>query len=177
VQASDYELVTHWRFDAPLDAVWHELKHPEQWPSWWKGVRRVQLLEPGDVEGVGALRRMTWRSALPYELTFDMRTTRVEPQRLIEGVAQGELSGRGCWTLEPVGAGTAVRYDWCVAATKPWMRRLAPVAKPLFAWNHGVVMDWGRRGLAAKLTSRGSPADVRVYADPSHRDPDKTASD
>lgn len=154
MSSSDYQLVTHWKLAAPLAAVWEELMHPEHWPTWWKGVRAVELLEAGDADGIGAYRRMTWRSALPYELTFHMRTTRIEPQRRIEGVADGELSGRGIWTLSAEGAHTAVRYDWCVEATKIWMRVLAPVAKPLFAWNHGVVMGWGERGLAQQLGGR-----------------------
>jgi len=149
--ASDYQLVTRWTLAAPIAAVWEELTHTERWPEWWRGVRRVELLERGDESGVGALRRMTWRSALPYELTFDMRTTRIEPQSVIEGVADGELRGRGIWSLAAEPGRTQVRYDWLVEATKPWMRVLAPVAKPLFAWNHGVVMEWGRSGLARRL--------------------------
>jgi uncharacterized protein YndB with AHSA1/START domain len=149
---SDYALVTHWNLPAPLPRVWDELMHPERWPQWWRGVRAVELLEPGDAAGIGAYRRMTWRSALPYQLSFNMRTTVIEPMSRIEGVADGELDGRGVWTLAAQGSGTRVRYDWQVAATKPWMRVLAPIAKPLFAWNHGVVMGWGERGLRERLS-------------------------
>lgn len=148
---SEYRLTTHWAFPTAVATVWEELMHPERWPEWWRGVRAVELLEKGDASGVGAYRRMTWRSALPYELTFNMRTIRIEPQRRIEGVADGELAGRGIWTLTPGPPGTDVRYDWEVEATRPWMRALAPLAKPLFAWNHGVVMEWGRAGLAKRL--------------------------
>lgn len=31
------------------------------------------------------------------------------------------------------------------------MNLLAPVARPLFAWNHDVVMTWGGEGLARLL--------------------------
>lgn len=148
---SHYQLVTHWRFPVPLGLVWEQLQHPEEWPQWWKGVRAVQLLESGDAAGIGAYRRMTWRSALPYELSFNMRTVRIEPQHQIEGLADGELSGRGLWTLRSEGTGTAVRYDWTVEATRRWMQVLAPLAKPLFAWNHGVVMGWGHTGLSQRL--------------------------
>ncbi len=50
---------------------------------------RVERLQDGDANGIGAIRRMTWRTALPYTLTFSMRITRVEPMRLIEGRAEG----------------------------------------------------------------------------------------
>jgi hypothetical protein len=114
-------------------------------------VERVELLQPGDADGVGALRRMTWRTALPYSLTFDMRTVRVEPMTLIEGHAEGELRGIGRWTVAADSMHTRVRYDWRVEVTQPWMRLVAPLARPVFAWNHGVVMGWGGEGLARRL--------------------------
>ena len=72
-------------------------------------------------------RRITWRTALPYTLTFVMRVTRVEPMTLIEGRAEGELDGLGRWTLTADGGRTHVRYDWIVEVTRPWMRIAAPV--------------------------------------------------
>ena len=35
--------------------------------------------------------------------------------------------------------------------SRAWMNRLAPVARPLFAWNHDAVMRQGAAGLAALL--------------------------
>jgi len=31
------------------------------------------------------------------------------------------------------------------------MNALAPLARPVFAWNHDRVMEWGRSGLARRL--------------------------
>lgn len=150
--ASDYIFVTNWIIPASLDRVWAELITPETWPKWWYGVKRVALVTPGDAAGVGAVREMTWRSVLPYRLTFQMRTTTIEPKRTIAAVSSGELAGEGVWTLEPNGPEeTRVRYDWRVTANKPWMRAVAPIARPIFAWNHDVIMQWGRSGLITRL--------------------------
>ena len=92
---------------------------------------------------------MKWSTALPYDLAFDMETTRIEPLSLIEGKASGELEGVGRWTLRPDGSKCNVRYDWIVKVTKPWMVRLAFILKPVFSWNHAVVMERGRRGLVS----------------------------
>lgn len=81
-----------------------------------------------------------------------MRLVRVEPHALIEGEAVGELQGTGRWTFSEAGGLTAVRYDWNVSTTKPWMNLLAPLARPVFKWNHDVVMRWGAEGLAAQLS-------------------------
>jgi hypothetical protein len=91
---------------------------------------------------------------LPYSLTFDMTTTRVEAPGRIEGTASGELAGKGVWRLAADNDGTSVRYDWTVRANKRWMRLLAPVARPLFAWNHDAVMADGERGLRRLLGER-----------------------
>lgn len=154
VAATRFELVTEWHLDTPIERVWEVLSRPEEWPSWWRAVKRVEDIAAGGPEGVGAVRRFTWGTALPYTITFDMEVTRIEPMRLIEGRARGELDGVGRWTLIPDGGGTHVRYDWHVELTKPWQRALAPLLRPAFAWNHNVVMAWGREGLAHRLRER-----------------------
>jgi hypothetical protein len=146
-----YEFVTVWRLKAPRQAVWEEIYHSERWPAWWRGVEGVEELVKGDGRGVGSVRRYTWKSKLPYRLTFEMETTRVEPTSILEGAARGELSGTGRWHLSGEGPWTVVRYDWRVQTTKPWMNLLEPVARPLFKWNHDVIMGWGAEGLSKRL--------------------------
>jgi uncharacterized protein YndB with AHSA1/START domain len=148
---SDYIFITQWWFDAPIERVWDAIRDSEKWPEWWRSVVSVEKIRPGDADGVGDVRRYTWRGRLPYELTFDMKTTRVEELHRIEGTASGELEGRGIWRLVSEESGTSVRYDWNVRATKRWMRLLAPVARPIFAWNHDKVMADGERGLRKLL--------------------------
>jgi hypothetical protein len=41
-----------------------------------------------------------------------------------------------------------------VEVTKPWMRALAPLLRPVFTWNHGKVMGWGYEGLRRELAAR-----------------------
>ena len=96
---ADYSFVTLWRFRAPLAPVWDLIYHSERWPEWWRGVERVEKIEPGDAAGLGSVRRYTWKSKLPYRLAFAMRLTRVEPMTFIEGEAVGELTGSGRWRL------------------------------------------------------------------------------
>jgi hypothetical protein len=149
-----YTFVTRWRVEAPVERVWDAIYHSQHWPAWWPGVERVVEVTKGDEDGVGSVRRYTWKSRLPYRLSFEMRTTRVERPWALEGVAQGELQGTGRWRFSCDGDATVVRYDWNVRATKPWMRLLSPIARPVFAWNHDVVMGWGAEGLARRLGAR-----------------------
>jgi uncharacterized protein YndB with AHSA1/START domain len=147
----DYNFVTIWRVAAPIESVWNEIYHSTDWPAWWRGVESVREINKGDESGVGSIHRYTWKSKLPYRLSFDMKTIRVDPPRLLEGIAIGELQGRGQWQLSTEGTATIVRYDWNVQTTKPWMNVLSPIARPLFEWNHNVVMNWGAKGLQQRL--------------------------
>ncbi len=150
--AREYEFVTVWVFDAPVEKVWAEIKASENWSVWWKGVLRVEELKKGDAKGVGKIVRSTWKSALPYKLVFNSEIVRIEDFKLIEARAFGELEGRGLWQFESLAENkTRVQYDWRVRTTKKWMNLFAPVAKPFFRWNHNVIMNWGGMGLAKRL--------------------------
>lgn len=151
---AQYSFVTHWRIEAPIDAVWDAIYESEKWPEWWLYVQRVQKLQAGDENGVGAVHRISWKTALPYTIVFDSRTTRVERPRLLEIVAFGELDGTGRWALETEGAVTHVRYDWNVSTKKAWMNALAPLLRPAFEWNHDKLMTRGGQDLARYLGAR-----------------------
>jgi Polyketide cyclase / dehydrase and lipid transport len=146
-----YELVSHWHLAAPIVRVWDAIYEVSAWPRWWKYVLAVDELEKGLPSGVGAVRRFLWGSALPYQLSFTMRSTIVERPNLMEGEASGELMGLGRWTLTADGNTTHVQYDWQVETGRQWMSALAPVLAPVFRWNHGKVMAAGARGLSQFL--------------------------
>lgn len=146
-----YSFITTWKIRAPLHQVWDVLYNQEDWPSWWKGVIRVELLQNGDANSIGKKMRYTWKSFLPYSLRFDMTSSSVIPYSFIEGNAAGELEGIGRWYFEQHNDITVITYTWDVNTTKKWMNTLAPLLKHIFKWNHDVVMRWGAEGLAKKL--------------------------
>ncbi|MBI4115977.1 MAG: SRPBCC family protein [Candidatus Omnitrophica bacterium] len=153
---TDYSFVTLWQIEAPIEQVWEEIYHSQRWPRWWKGLESVIEIRPGDEQGLGAIRRYTWEARLPHSLVFDLETTRVEPLRCLEGIASGDLDGKGSWRFQEEEGRTLLRYDWNVKTTKPWMNFLAPVARPLFEWNHNLIMRWGEQGLRSLLEKRVS---------------------
>jgi uncharacterized protein YndB with AHSA1/START domain len=148
---NDYRFVTTWCLEAPIDRVFAAIDDSARWPEWWQGVSRAELREDGDENGVGRLWYFVWRSKLPYDLAFDSRVTRREPPWLLEATVDGELAGLGRWRLFEGRDGTAVVYEWNVRTTRPWMNVLEPVARPVFAWNHDIVMRQGGEGLARLL--------------------------
>ena len=112
---------------------------------------RVEERAPGDGCRVGSCYRVEWRSRIPYSIEFDFTVEEVEEPGLMSGRAEGDLNGHGRWRLFEDGGVTAVLYEWNVATSKPWMNAVAPLARPVFDWNHDVVMRWGGEGLAREL--------------------------
>ena len=95
--------------------------------------------------------RIAWRSRIPYDLEFEFTVHDMDEPCSMSGEADGELTGSGQWRLFEQDGVTAVTYEWNVHTTKPWMNVLAPVARPIFEYNHNVVMRWGGEGLARRL--------------------------
>ena len=146
-----YSFLTTWALAAPIEDVWAAIHDTREWPSWWRGVRVAEQLEAGDGNGVGSVHRYVWRSRLPYDIEFEMRTVRVEAPHLLEGEADGNLRGTGRWRLWEGAGATAVTYEWDVETTIPWMNAVAPLGRPVFRWSHDVVMRRGGEGLARRL--------------------------
>jgi hypothetical protein len=151
---AQYHLASRWIFAAPVGAVWSELSRPELWPTWWKGVVAVRLLEHGDGVGMGAYRTITWRGILASRVTFNLRTVKIEPRALIESVADGQLTGVGRWQLMRAGSGTEVQHDWIVNVSLPGIPIVAGLTGLLFKWNYHALMEAGRRGLESRVGVR-----------------------
>ena len=177
MKSPHFHVITDWNLNAPRDKVWPVLIAAEQWPSWWRALKHVELVADGDESGVGAVRRMTWSTlpwstlplrskslgrTLPLSLTLDMHITRVEPMRRIEGEAKGAVSGHARWDIWPDGQRTRVRYDWIAEVMEPRLRQLAPLLRQVFVWQHNRIMASGFKGLVAALAAPvGKPQPLR----------------
>ena len=155
----EYRFLTTWLLDCERERVWEAIYDSEAWPRWWRGVKRAERLAEGDEQGIGQRGRYVWRSAIPYAVEFEIRTTRVERPHLLEGAATGGLEGTGRWRLFEDDGATAVLYEWNVSTTKRWMNLVAPIARPVFEWNHDWVMRNGGAGIAELLGCRLLAAD------------------
>lgn len=148
-----YNLVTIWHLPAPLPVVWQTLSRTWEWPEWWPYVERVEILDPGDCQGLGARHRHHWKTCLPYRLCFELQVIRIEPLVRVDTRVTGDLLGIGRCRLRGRGNTVVVRYDWRVRTTRNWMNRLAPMARPIFLWNHQRVMAAGEEALKGLLAS------------------------
>ncbi|HYE36510.1 SRPBCC family protein [Methylocaldum sp.] len=146
-----YGLTTTWHLGAPRETVWDAMFDTRLSPQWWPFIENVTEIAPGEPSGVGLVLRYVWRTKLPYKLCIDMEVTRIERPVLLEARALGELEGYSRWEFRPNGRNAKVNHDWNVHTKKAWMNALAPILRPVFAWNHREVMKAGGEGLARFL--------------------------
>jgi uncharacterized protein YndB with AHSA1/START domain len=149
-----YHFITRFRLTADRQRVWEALRDPRDWPSWWRWLKAVDVLAEGDDQQIGARYRYSFGTALPYTLSFVTTVVEAEQYVRLKGQAEGELEGVGLWQFADTATGCLVTYTWLVETTKPWMRALAPVGRPLFSWNHDVLMTDFAKGTATITGSR-----------------------
>lgn len=146
-----YQFSVAWWTPAATDRAWEVLANYANWPAWWRGIQRVEVLRRGEESGVGTVLRQQWRSRLPYTLTFDLEMLQIESEKLLEGRASGDLVGTCRWTLAPVDGGTELRFDVDVRTGRWWMNLPIPFASKVVQASFESIMGWGREGLERAL--------------------------
>ncbi|MCE3282570.1 MAG: hypothetical protein K0Q66_1307 [Chitinophagaceae bacterium] len=148
-----YVFITRWQIRAPVQDVWEAIYNSLEWPRWWPGVKNARTIEVGEANGINGIREYTWKSFLPYRLRFASRLTEREDYARLHGIASGDLEGEGTWHFFEKDGITYLQCDWRVNTKLGWMNAAAFLLKPLFRYNHKVIMNRGARGLAKKLNA------------------------
>lgn len=160
-RGGEYRFVDEWEVGAPREAVFDALADARTYPEWWRPV--YEEVEAEGEPAVGQVSRQHFKGRLPYHLNTTSRITELERPERIVGDVEGDLRGRGIWTLtELARERTHVRFDWRVYADRRLLRTLTPVLRPLFRWNHNWAIGRAIEGLEpyARRSRRGaSPRD------------------
>jgi hypothetical protein len=96
---------------------------------------------------VGAVSRQHFKGRLPYHLHTRSAISELDLPHTVTADVDGDLRGRGMWTLTPAGDGTHVRFDWRVHADRRLLRVLTPLLRPVFRWNHNWAVARAMEGL------------------------------
>jgi len=147
VVGTPYRFLTTWLIEAPRQDVWNVLADVEAWPGWWPAVAAARELDPGDGRRVGSRYRVRWKAPVGYAVEFDFTVHQVDEPRRMAGRSSGDLEGAGVWRLFEENGVTAVTYEWQVITTKPWMKALGPLPRPLIRLSHHRVMSGGGEAL------------------------------
>jgi len=140
-----YLFVDEWVLDAPPEAVFDAIADSRSYPRWWRPVYLdVQADGPA---APGTVASHHFKGRLPYHLHTRSVIVEIDPPRRVVADVDGDLRGRGTWTLTPVRQGTHVRFDWQVHADRALLRALTPVLRPIFRWNHKWAIARAKEGL------------------------------
>jgi uncharacterized protein YndB with AHSA1/START domain/quercetin dioxygenase-like cupin family protein len=140
-----YVFVDQWEVAAPPEAVFDAIADARSYPQWWRPVY-LEVESEGPPE-VGKESRQHFKGRLPYHLHTRSVIVALDPPRTITADVDGDLRGRGTWTLTPTPGGAHVRFDWQVMADRRLLRVLTPVLRPLLRWNHNWAIARAIEGL------------------------------
>jgi uncharacterized protein YndB with AHSA1/START domain len=132
--ANEYVFIDEWEVEAPQEAVFDALADARTYPEWWRPVY-IAVEADGPPE-VGRVSHQEFKGRLPYHLKMRSTIVRLERPYELEVSAEGDLTGRGVWTLTASGDRVHIHFDWRVFADRPLLRVLTPVLRPLFRSNH-----------------------------------------
>ncbi|GAA0037021.1 SRPBCC family protein [Brevibacterium metallidurans] len=146
-ESPPFHFETTWRVAEAVEPVWEVLSAIDEWPRWWPGIAQTHALD-GSVEE-GSRADIVVRSPVGLTLTLRLRIERIDPPRQVVLDCDGDLRGRGVWTLDSSGPLTVIDAVWCVTT-----KRLLPrLVRPLSAGLHSAVMRSGERGLRSRLSA------------------------
>jgi uncharacterized protein YndB with AHSA1/START domain len=157
-----YVFVDQWDVAAPPEAVFAALADARTYPDWWRPV--YIDVEADGPAALGKESRQHFKGRLPYHLRTRSVIVALEPPHTLTAEVDGDLRGRGTWTLTPSNGGTHVRFDWQVHADRRLLRALTPVLRPLFRWNHNWAIARAIEGLEPYAQRTTAPSGERVTA-------------
>jgi uncharacterized protein YndB with AHSA1/START domain/quercetin dioxygenase-like cupin family protein len=140
-----YVFVDEWDVAAPPETVFDALADARTYPRWWTPV--YLDVDSDGPAALGAESRQHFKGRLPYHLRTRSVITEIDPPARITAEVDGDLRGRGTWTLTPTPDGTHVRFDWQVYADRRLLKVLTPVLRPMFRWNHNWAIARAMEGL------------------------------
>jgi hypothetical protein len=159
--AADYELRTVWRVAGTVAEVRDVLADGASLPRWWPAVYlAVDVLDEGDDVGRGARLALFTKGWLPYTLRWTLRIEEPVTDAGFALSATGDLNGSGRWTFAQDGPEVEITYDWRVSASKPLLRRLTWLLRPVFAANHHWAMARGEESLRLELRRRRATSEA-----------------
>ena len=94
-----YVFVDEWDVAAPPEAVFAAIADARTYPEWWRPVY-LDVDADGPAE-LGKESRQHFKGRLPYHLHTRSRVVALDAPRTVTADVDGDLRGRGTWTLTP----------------------------------------------------------------------------
>jgi uncharacterized protein YndB with AHSA1/START domain len=147
---AEYRFLDRWVVPHAIERVFDAVGEPLAYPEWWSDVFVAATGDGGPPEP-GNRTSVVARGFLPYRLRFTLECLEVErPARILSRLS-GDFEGTGEWRLRREDDMTLAELDWRPVVTKPGVRQLTPVLRPLFRANHNWTMQRGQQRILERL--------------------------
>jgi len=143
---AEYRFVDVWQVPLPIERAYDVLGDPLGYPEWWPEAFPEAEGDPGPPKP-GNRVDVVSRGFLPYRLRWTLTCVAVERPTRIEAEMTGDFIGTSTWTLTEVDGGTRAVLDFRPAVTKPLVRHLTPLLRPLFRANHRWAIRRGEQAV------------------------------
>lgn len=168
MQGHEFLFRSVWHVPAPLVDIWNRVGRVTEYPTWWPGIKRVELLKGHELPiMVGTQARYEVVSPL-YNLQYQTEVVQFDTGKLIVAKAVGDLEGTGTWKFLEEHGGTQATFDWNVHVSPPLLRAASylPPVRYVMRFFHNQLMDAGERGLRSLSIEQPAGVPVEgVYSD------------
>lgn len=156
MSANIFRFETTWSVPYPLVQVWNTVGRVSQYPTWWPGISRVDVLQGQELPiAVGTIAAYTVHSPL-YTITYKTETMQFDTGKFILARATGDLDGTGKWVFDHNDHTTKATFMWEVALTPPFLHAVShlPGMRGVMEFFHDRLMNQGEKGLRALLAQK-----------------------
>src|SRR3712207_4135323 len=138
-----YRFVDRWWIPGATAAeVYAILGDMASYPTWWPQAFLAVDGEGGE-PAPGKVDRVLSRGFLPYRIRWTSECVAAERPHRIATRLTGDFEGEGEWRIAEADGGVVAELDWRPSVTKPLVRNLTPLLRPLFRANHEWAMARG----------------------------------
>lgn len=158
-----FSFTTTWHIPHDLETVWNRIAMVSEYPMWWPGMKRVEVLQERDLPvAVGNAFRFLVSSPL-YQLSYTTTVTEYIAGKTIIAHSEGDLKGTGTWTFLSLPGETQATFVWEVSLTPYFLRLVSyiPFVRIIMRYFHNQLMRSGEHGLR-QLLSKSSDSDLVV---------------
>ena len=163
----DYRFFTKWQVTGNVEEVAEIFEDAPGLARWWPSVYlRVDMLEPGGSDGVGAVFDLYTKGWLPYTLSWKVRVIENRHPFGYTMEAMGDFIGKAILVFAQDGPEVGITLDWQLEVGKSLLRRYSWLLRPVFEANHRWAMRQGEKSLRLELARRRANTDAERHSVP-----------
>jgi hypothetical protein len=151
---SEYSFNDQWRVEGAVEDVAELFFDTQGLGQWWPQLSGIVIENPGDESAAERTGATQARGFMPYVLQLDFHVLRADFPREFAVAISGDFRGQGSCRFRQEARYVLIDMDLNICVTRPLLRVLSVVARPILVAQHHYVMQRGEIGLRRALARR-----------------------